>query len=126
MQGIDLTPLYQVAQLFIDQIALLLKMINFAVALVGLTATELSKDLLPDNIEKKWMRIIGVVVCCLLAIIPSFECSIVSAMVTGCLVVGGYAFLFKFVQSIIESIFKFKNGNGDSKVIAPPVPEVKK
>ena len=125
MTGIDFVPLTQVIQLFINQLALVLGMLNIAVAIVGLTITELSKDILPDNIESKWVRIIGVVSCIIISFIPAFNCGIVSAFVTGSAIVGGYALIFKFIETTFEQILKFKNGNGNKPII-PPITEVKK
>lgn len=112
MGGIDFTSIAKAITELINQVAAIIGFLNLTVAIVGLTATEIAKKFLPDAVEDKWVMIIGVAVCGLVSLVPKFNCDIVTGVITGCFIVGGYAILFKFVKMVIEALLNFKNGNG--------------
>jgi len=110
MGGIDFGPLMQVINLLIKMLADILGLIDLKVAVVGLTATEIAKKWLPDRIEDKWIPIISIIICGLVSLIPKFNTDVVTGIITGCFITGGYALLISFIKKIIVAIFKLKNG----------------
>jgi hypothetical protein len=123
---ISFAPLWHAIQVLIIQLAELLGLINLKIAITGLTATEIAKKLIPDSIESKWIMLVGVVVCGLVSLIPKFNSDIQVGIITGCFIVGGYAFLFKFMKALFEglqSLMKMKNGNGTTTSTPPSVPK---
>jgi hypothetical protein len=127
--GLNFQGFLMLLQLWIDQIIALLKLLNWTVVFSGLTITEISRDIIPDRIESKWVRIIGIMVCVILSMSPAFNCGtnaqerLVTGLITGCICVGGYKFLFSFVGAIFGSLLglatKLKNST-------PVEPEIKK
>ena len=120
MNGIDFSSIAQAITQLINQVAAIINFLNLTVAIVGLTATEIAKKFLPDAWEDKWVMLIGVVVCGLITLVPKFNCDIVTGIITGCFIVGGYSILFKFVKMVIQGLLDFKNGNGKTKEEVKP------
>jgi len=106
----DFIPLIQAVNLLIKMLADILVLIDLKVAVIGLTITEIAKKWLPDNIEDKYIPIIAIAICGISTFIPKINCDIITGIITGCFITGGYALLITFIKKIIEAIFKLKNG----------------
>ena len=120
-------------QIWLDEIVALLKLLNWTTAFAGMTIIWASRDILPESIEHRYIKILGILVCILLSIVAAFGCGsnlaerIVSGLITGCFVIGGGQVLFKFIKDMFASVLglvvklRGDNGNGNGKS-ATPIP----
>ena len=115
--GLDFSPLMVSANALIKMLADILVLWDAKVAVVGLSVVAIANLWLKDALEAKWDPIIGIAVCCLVSIMPRVHCDIITGLLTGCLITGGYLLIIEFVKkvitSILDTVFKLKNGNGN-------------
>jgi hypothetical protein len=115
--GLDFAPLISSMNELIKMLAAILVLWDAKVAVVGLSVIAIANLWLRDALEAKWDPIIGIVVCCLVSLMPKMQCDIITGLLTGCLITGGYILIIDFVKKVITSaldtIFRLKNGNGN-------------
>lgn len=79
---------------------------SLPVALIGFSITNIAKGFLPDKIEQKWMPVISMVVCSSVTLIPQFNANIVTGLLTGCLISGGFSGFVDFLKDVAKHITK--------------------
>jgi len=96
-----------------QQLSQLTQYFNLLLIFIGLGIVEIAKKFLPDSIEGKWIPVISLVSCVILAFAFKLANPIVVGLCTGVFISGGYSAILTFIKNIGA-------GNGNTQPPAPP------